>query len=58
MSTESVRAELAELAELAERVSMGMAGQIEALAESRRTRDWSNSGHGGPKRVIREDLRQ
>jgi hypothetical protein len=33
-------------------------GQIEALAGLRRTKDWSNSRHGGPKRVIREDLRQ
>ena len=33
-------------------------GQIEVLAQQRRTKDWSNSGHGGPKRVIREDLRQ
>jgi hypothetical protein len=24
----------------------------------KKTKDWSNSRHGGPKRVIREDLRQ
>ena len=33
-------------------------GQIESLAVVRGTKDWSNSRHGGPKRVIREDLRQ
>jgi hypothetical protein len=33
-------------------------GQIESLAVIRSTKDWSNSRHGGPKRVIREDLRQ
>lgn len=33
-------------------------GQIEALATLKSTKDWSNSRHGGPKRVIREDLRQ
>ena len=33
-------------------------GQIESLAAIRGTKNWSNSRHGGPKRVIREDLRQ
>jgi len=33
-------------------------GQIEALANLKSTKDWSNSRHGGPKRVVREDLRQ
>lgn len=33
-------------------------GQIESLANVKHTKNWSNSGHGGPKRVIREDLRQ
>lgn len=33
-------------------------GQIESLAAVRGTKNWSNSRHGGPKRVIREDLRQ
>jgi len=33
-------------------------GCIESLANIKRTKDWSNSRHGGPKRVIREDLRQ
>ena len=33
-------------------------GQIESLVAVRSTKDWSNSRHGGPKRVIREDLRQ
>ena len=32
-------------------------GQLDSLAEVKKSRDWSNSGHGGPKRVIREDLR-
>ena len=33
-------------------------GQLESLSKFKKTKDWSNSGHGGPKRVIREDLRQ
>ena len=33
-------------------------GAIESLAKVRESKDWSNSGHGGPKRVIREDLIQ
>ena len=32
-------------------------GEQEALARVRRPKNWSNSRHGGPKRVIREDLR-
>ncbi len=32
-------------------------GQLESLAQIKRTKNWSNSRHGGPKRVIREDLR-
>jgi ferredoxin len=31
-------------------------GQLETLLKVRPTRDWSNGRHGGPKRVIREDL--
>jgi ferredoxin len=33
-------------------------GQLESLSKLKRAKDWSNSSHGGPKRVIREDLRQ
>jgi len=33
-------------------------GELEALAGVRDTKDWSNSRHGGPKKVIREDMRQ
>ena len=33
-------------------------GQLESLSKLQKAKDWSNSGHGGPKRVIREDLRQ
>ena len=32
-------------------------GQLEKLSEVRRPKDWSNSKHGGPKRMLREDLR-
>jgi hypothetical protein len=32
-------------------------GQLERLAKVRRAKDWSNSRHGGPKRMLREDLR-
>jgi hypothetical protein len=32
-------------------------GQLDSLAEIKKSKNWSNSGHGGPKRVIREDLR-
>ncbi len=33
-------------------------GQLESLSKLQKTKNWSNSSHGGPKRVIREDLRQ
>jgi len=33
-------------------------GELGRLASVRATRDWSNSRHGGPKRVVREDLRR
>jgi ferredoxin len=33
-------------------------GQLESLYKFKKAKDWSNSRHGGPKRVIREDLRQ
>lgn len=33
-------------------------GRLESLSGFKRAKDWSNSSHGGPKRVIREDLRQ
>jgi hypothetical protein len=33
-------------------------GQLESLSKLKKAKNWSNSGHGGPKRVIREDLRQ
>ena len=33
-------------------------GELDSLAAIRKTRDWSNTRHGGPKRVVREDLRQ
>jgi len=33
-------------------------GQLESLSRLKRAKDWSNSRHGGPKRVIRKDLRQ
>jgi hypothetical protein len=32
-------------------------GAIGELMRNRRTRDWSGSGHGGPRRMVREDLR-
>jgi len=32
-------------------------GQLDSLGEVKKSKNWSNSGHGGPKRVIREDLR-
>jgi hypothetical protein len=32
-------------------------GQLESLVEVKKSKSWSNSTHGGPKRVIREDLR-
>jgi hypothetical protein len=33
-------------------------GLLESLSKFKKAKDWSNSRHGGPKRVIREDLRQ
>ncbi|MBN1456635.1 MAG: methylenetetrahydrofolate reductase C-terminal domain-containing protein [Sedimentisphaerales bacterium] len=33
-------------------------GQLESLAEIRKTKNWSNSRHGGPKKVVREDLKK
>jgi len=33
-------------------------GELDSLSEIRESRDWSNSRHGGPKRVVREDMRQ
>jgi hypothetical protein len=33
-------------------------GRLDALAKVRRPRSWANSGHGGPKRMLREDLQQ
>jgi ferredoxin len=33
-------------------------GQLESLSKLQKVKNWSNSRHGGPKRVIREDLRQ
>jgi hypothetical protein len=32
-------------------------GQLDSLAEVKKSKNWSNSGHGGPKRVVREDLK-
>lgn len=32
-------------------------GAIDTLASVRAAKDWSNSSHGGPKRVVREDMR-
>jgi hypothetical protein len=31
---------------------------LDSLTEFKTPKDWSNSGHGGPKRIRREDLRQ
>jgi hypothetical protein len=33
-------------------------GALESLVEIRKPKDWSASSYGGPKRVIREELRQ
>ena len=33
-------------------------GKLGELSRLQNTKNWSNSRHGGPKRVIREDLRQ
>jgi hypothetical protein len=32
-------------------------GKVDELLKVRKPRNWSNSGHGGPKRMVREDLR-
>jgi hypothetical protein len=32
-------------------------GKVDQLLKVRKPKNWSNSGHGGPKRVVREDLR-
>jgi hypothetical protein len=32
-------------------------GKVKQLLKVRKPKNWSNSGHGGPKRVVREDLR-
>ena len=32
-------------------------GELDSLAAVRETRDWSNTRHGGPKKVVREELR-
>jgi hypothetical protein len=32
-------------------------GRLESLLRVREPKDWSNSHHGGPKRMLREDLR-
>ncbi|MFC1584855.1 methylenetetrahydrofolate reductase C-terminal domain-containing protein [Fibrobacterota bacterium] len=32
-------------------------GQLESLAGIRRAKDWSGGRHGGPKKVVREDMR-
>jgi hypothetical protein len=32
-------------------------GELDSLAAVRKTRDWSGARHGGPKRIVREDLR-
>jgi ferredoxin len=31
-------------------------GELDSLGEVRKAKDWSNSRHGGPKRMVREDL--
>ena len=33
-------------------------GQLDSLARVRKAKNWSNSRHGGPKQVIREDMKQ
>jgi hypothetical protein len=32
-------------------------GQLDTLLEIRKAMQWSNGAHGGPKRILREDLR-
>jgi ferredoxin len=33
-------------------------GELDCLMKVRKAKNWSNSHHGGPKRVLREELRQ
>ena len=33
-------------------------GQLESLKEVKKSKNWSNSTHGGPKRVVREDMKR
>lgn len=33
-------------------------GQLDSLASIRKAKNWSNSRHGGPKKVIREDMQK
>ncbi len=33
-------------------------GELESLAKIRKAKNWSNSRYGGPKRIVREELRQ
>jgi hypothetical protein len=33
-------------------------GQIDRLMKVQKSKNWSKSRHGGPKRVLREELRQ
>lgn len=33
-------------------------GQLNSLTRVRKAKNWSNSRHGGPKRILREELRQ
>jgi hypothetical protein len=32
-------------------------GEMEALMKVRKAKNWAGSGHGGPKRILREELR-
>ena len=33
-------------------------GELDSLVKIRKTKDWSNTRHGGPKKVVRKELRQ
>ncbi len=33
-------------------------GELESLTDVKKAKNWSNSRHGGPKRIVREDLKQ
>jgi len=33
-------------------------GQLESLKEVKKSKNWSSSTHGGPKRVVREDMKR